>query len=458
VFRHRSKILAGVVAIGMLASAAYAQTTTRDERPFRVTHFDVQLEPRLESRTVIGTVTLSVVVQREEDPASASTTITLDRGRLEIDGVLEGSSSRAFVLDGTRVRITLPYGRSNAERRAGPLDRPETRMLTINYHGAPSSGLVFNAEREQIYTVFSTSQWMVAIDDPSARATLRLRLTMPRAWTASASGREIARREVPGNNVVVEWEQDRPVPTYTFGFAAGVFSDVTDRGGRTALRFLGRGFTESELRRVFGETAQMISFFEARSGVPYPGDSYAQALVARTAGQEMAGLSIVSEEYGRAVIADPSAIGLLAHELAHQWWGNMVTCQAWTEFWLNEGFATYMAAAYREQRFGREVYLQDVESMKTRYEQVRARGNDRPLVFPSWDRPTADDRTIVYQKGAYALHQLRELLGDAAFWAGIRRYTSVHFGQPVTTSDFRDAMEKTSGRDLGAFFDRWVYQ
>jgi aminopeptidase N len=79
-------------------------------------------------------------------------------------------------------------------------------------------------------------------------------------------------------------------------------------------------------------------------------------------------------------------------------------------------------------------------------------------VFPSWERPTADDRTIVYQKGAYALHELRELLGDAAFWAGIRRYTSDHFGQPVTTGDFRDAMEKASGRDLQAFFDRWVYQ
>jgi aminopeptidase N len=441
----------------LAAVAAYAQTANRGEPPFRVTRYDVQLEPRLGSRTVVGTATLSVVMQRG-DVASVDTTITLDRGRLEIDGVQEGASSRAFVVDGTRVRINLPPGQSNDQRRADPVDRTETRTLTINYHGAPSSGLVFNADREQIYTVFSTSQWMVAVDDPSARATLRLRLTLPRAWTASASGREIARREVSGNNVVVEWEQDRPVPTYTFGFAAGAFSEVTDRAGGTALRFLGRDFTASELRRVFGETAQMMSFFEQRSGVPYPGSTYAQALVARTAGQEMAGLSIVSEAYGRAVIADTSAIGLLAHELAHQWWGNMVTCHAWTEFWLNEGFATYMAAAYREQRFGRDAYLKDVESMKTRYEQVRARGNDRPLVFPSWERPTADDRTIVYQKGAYALHELRELLGDAAFWAGIRRYTSDHFGQPVTTGDFRDAMEKASGRDLQAFFDRWVYQ
>jgi aminopeptidase N len=156
-------------------------------------------------------------------------------------------------------------------------------------------------------------------------------------------------------------------------------------------------------------------------------------------------------------MADSNAIGLIAHELAHQWWGNMVTCHAWTEFWLNEGFATYMAAAYREHRVGRETYLKDIASMKARYEEVRARGNDRPLIFPSWDRPTADDRTIVYQKGAYVLHELREMVGDAAFWAGIRRYTTDHFGKSVTTADFHIAMERASGMDLRAFFDRWVY-
>ncbi len=410
-------------------------------RAFSVTHYDVQLEPRLESRSVTGTVTLSLVPHRE-----GVETISLNRGRLEIDGVQEDGRARAFVVDGNLVRITLPRGRLN-----------QTRALTVTYHGAPSSGLVFNEEREQIYTVFSTSQWMPALDDPSARATLRLRLTMPRAWTAAASGREISRRELAANTVVMEWEQKRPVPTYTFGFAAGAFSEATDRAAGTALRYLGRGFTESEMRRVFSESAQMIEFFEQRSGVPYPGDTYAQALVARTVGQEMAGLSIVSEDYGRAVIADPSAIGLIAHELAHQWWGNMVTCHAWTEFWLNEGFATYMAAAYREQRFGRETYLKDIASMKERYEQVRARGNDRPLVFPNWDRPTTDDRTVVYQKGAYVLHELRELIGDEAFWAGIRRYTNDHFGKSVTSEDVRAAMEQASGKDLRAFFDRWVY-
>jgi hypothetical protein len=156
------------------------------------------------------------------DVAPAGATITLDRGRLEIDSVREGGSSRAFVVDGTQVRITLPRGR---------LD--EKRMLTVSYRGAPSSGLVFDTEREQIYTVFSTSQWMVAIDEPSARATLRLRLTMPRAWTRrQAVARSLDTKCQPRRS---SWNGSRigPCRRTRFGFAAGAFSEVTDRAGRT---------------------------------------------------------------------------------------------------------------------------------------------------------------------------------------------------------------------------------
>ena len=134
--------------------------------------------------------------------------------------------------------------------------------------------------------------------------------------------------------------------------------------------------------------------------------------------------------------------------------GDMVTCHSWTEFWLNEGFATFMAAAYREHRFGRAAYVADIDAMRSRYQQVVARGNDRSLVFPSWDRPTADDRTLVYQKGALALHELRELVGDSSFWNGIRLYTRRHFGRSATTDALRLALEEASGRDLREFFAR----
>ena len=165
------------------------------------------------------------------------------------------------------------------------MDRPETRTLTVTYHGAPSSGLVFNAEREQIYTVFSTSQWMLALDEPSARATLRLRLTMPRAWTAAAAAAtSLDATRVSETRPSWSGEQNRPVPTYTFGFAVGAFAEV-DRSRRQVRRCVisDGGIHGSDLRRVFGESARMIAFFEERSGVPYPGETYAQALVARTA-------------------------------------------------------------------------------------------------------------------------------------------------------------------------------
>jgi aminopeptidase N len=307
-------------------------------------------------------------------------------------------------------------------------------------------------EREQLYTIFSTPQWMPSVDDPGARATVRLRLHVPRPWTGAASGRQISRRPVSAGVDVVEWLQERPMPAYTFGFAVGRFSEVSDRESGVTLQYFADGFSPDEIRAIFGESRQILRFFEERSGVPYPWRTYAQALVARTAGQEMAGLSLVSEEYGRAVLADRTAIGLLAHEFSHQWWGNLVTCHAWTEFWLNEGFATFMAAAYRERRFGRATYLADISAMRTRYEQVVARGNDRALVFPSWDRPSADDRTLVYQKGALVLHDLRERVGDSNFWKGVRLYTRRNFGRSVTTEALRLAFEEASGVDLREFF------
>jgi len=374
--------------------------------------------------------------------------VTLGRGSLDIDAVRENGTPRSFTVDGKRLHIALP--REGASR---------TRQVTIAYHGAPKSGLIFVPEREQIYTIFSTSEWMPSVDGPGARATLNLRVTMPRRWSGAASGAQVSRRQVSraSGMDVVEFRQERAVPAYTFGFAVGRFNEVTEPAAGVTLRYFAEGFSEAETRTVFGETARMLAFFEQRSGVRYPGEAYSQVLVPKTAGQEMAGLSLLSEDYGRAVLADPSAVGLMAHELAHQWWGNMVTCRGWTEFWLNEGFATYMAAAYREGRFGRGAYDRDVASMRARYKQVVGRGNDRALVFPDWNRPTADDRTLVYQKGALVLHELRERLGDEAFWSGIRRYTSTHVGVPVSTDDFRLSMEEASGTDLSALFNRWVY-
>jgi aminopeptidase N len=383
----------------------------------------------------------------------ATTALVFDSGALVVDsitsgGLRPGSGQDALRFDqrGRQLIVSLP-----AAARPG-----EPRSLEIRYHGAPRNGLTLNAARAQAYTTFSTSQWMVAVDSPSDRATLELDVTTPADWKAAGSGRWIDRS--PGAGITRHsWQQDHEMPSYTFGFVAGSFTESTGMHGTLPLTYLGSGFSAQELNTIFRETPAMAAFFEDRAGLPFPGDSYTQALVAVSAGQEMAGLSHMSEAYGRAVLADPTGTSLIAHELAHQWWGNLVTNRDWTHFWLNEGFVTFMATAYREHARGRDAYLADVDGWRRRVEQLRAAGRDKPLVFPDWNRPSADDRAVVYQKGALALHELRERRGDAAFWTAVRAYTKAHAGRAVASSDLQRAFEASSGRSLSAFFDERVH-
>jgi aminopeptidase N len=407
-------------------------------RAFDILQYTATVEPDLATGTVRGVVEIRLRID-----APDTKEIVLDRDRLQIDAVEEGASARSFDLSAGRLRIQLPPG-----------DAGE-RTLRIAYHGKPRYGMQTHADAKQIYTVFSTSQWLPVVDAPDERARLDLQLTLPANLAVVANGRLLS-QEAYGEGVqLTHWRLDHEVPSYVYGFAIGPFTEVGIEG-HPRLRFLGSGFSEAELNQVFADTADMLRYFADRAGVPYPGETYTQALVVDTIGQELAGFSLLSEEYGRAVLADPTAETLIAHEAAHQWWGNGLTCKDWRHFWLNEGFATFLAATWMQQRFGDAHFQKMVSNWEKRVEVLRANRSDRPLVFPDWDHPTADDRAVVYQKGALALQRLRELLGEDTFWEGLRAYTRRHFGQAVVTRDFQRAMEASSGRDLGGFFGEWV--
>jgi aminopeptidase N len=419
------------------AALVTAQTPSSERAVIDVVHYDATLEPDVQAGTVTGFVRIRVAA------TTLAEQLTLDRGALAIDAVRIDAVDQRFDVIERHVSVHLHP----------PLPAGATREVEVTYHGTPRSGLQFPPDRAQVYAIFTTSDWLPSVDVPRDRATLRLRVTLPAELTAAGVGRGRPVTPTKDGRRTYEWQLEQPAPTYTFGFAAGRFAEVT--AGR--LRFLGDGFSAAELRQVFAETDAMLRFFERRAGVPYPHATYTQALVARTVGQEMSGLSLMSEAYGRSVLADPTAITLGAHEAAHQWWGNLVTCEAWTHFWLNEGMATFMAAAFLEERFGRAAYDRAVEGFRAEYARVRDAGGDRSLVFPEWNRPSANDRTVVYQKGALVLHELRTLLGEQPFWNGIRAYTRAHAGGSVTTADFQKAMEASAKRDLTPFFAQWVY-
>jgi aminopeptidase N len=417
-------------------SAAQASAT------FDVINYNLRLEPDVANKSLTGKERIKFVSR-----TATLTQIEFNCGELTIDSVKENNIARKFVRADRKLIISL--------------DRParlnETRELEIEYHGTPRRGIRFFPDRQQVYTIFSTSQWMVCVDGPDDRATFSFDLILPANLTGVANGRLANKRQLPNNKISWEWRQDSTIPTYVFGFSIGNFRVVTERHGHVEMRYLSEQYTDEELLRIFRDTADMIDFFEDRAGVKYADPVYTQVLAAGGVEQEMSSFTALRETYGREVLTNERAIWLGAHELAHQWWGNMVTNRDWTHFWLNEGLASFMASAYKERRFGREEYMKEIAEYRANYEKVRDAGKDRSLVFPDWNNPTREDRTLVYDKGAYVLHLLREELGERVFWDGIRRYTRKYFGKSVVTSDFQKEMEAASGKSLRTFFDRWVY-
>jgi len=401
-----------------------------------VIHYTASIEPDIANKTVKGTVRIEFVT----DEAF----VEFDCGALTIDSVLQDGKPLEFTVKDRRVRIELP-------------SKAKQQQVDVAYHGAPKYGLRFFPERNQAYTLFSTSQWMVCIDDPADKATLTLVLSTRMGLTHVANGQVGTQDFWPNGMRTTEWNQTTPIPTYIFGFAVGPYNVVTEKKGAVELHYLSTGYTETEVRRIFRETPDMLEFFQKRSGVKYPGKTYTQVLAAGGVEQEMDAFTALKEEYGKEVLANEQDVWLAAHEFAHQWWGNMVTCRDWNHFWLNEGIASFIAAAYLEHRFGRAIYLREIESYRASYEKVRAAGKDKSLVFPDWLHPTREDRTLVYDKGAYVMHLLREEMGEDAFWKGLRSYTKKYFGKSVVTSDFKTAMEEASGRKLDDFFAKWVY-
>jgi len=434
----------------LLSFSLTTQLAAQSASKFDVIKYTAQIEPNFDEQSISGSVQIRLRLTVEDLEE-----IQLDAGSLQIDSVREKDQELVFDKVGTQLRIELAESSSDQEIE-----------LEIDYHGSPSFGINWGGDLSsnevEISTAFSTSQWLPSVDAPSERATLDLSLILPAEFSTDfkvvANGSLISQQKFADGRLVSNWLLESPSPAYLFGFVAGKFREVVDRTQAPVLRYLAPGtFSAGQLRQIFRDTRDMIEFFEDKSGIPYPAEQYSQVLLRKGNGQEMIGFSVMGERYGRRVLDDETAIWLSAHEVAHQWWGNQVTNAGWEHFWLNEGIGSFMTDAYLEHRFGPETYMTQFNAARSQYGKLRDSGNDKPLVFPNWDRPTAEDRSIVYDKGSYVTHLLRRLLGEEAFWSALQSYTQRYWGRSVTTKDFQRAMEESSGQNLSEFFGRWVY-
>lgn len=253
--------------------------------------------------------------------------------------------------------------------------------------------------------------------------------------------------------------EPRPYSAYLFGFVAGNLTAVTEPHGKAGLLYMGgAGLTDTVLRAAFAPTSAMVKFYEQKSGVPVPQRHYAQVLVADDVAQEKINFSLIGADLIAARQADPQEDWALAHELAHQWWGNSLTCSDLSQFWLNEGITVFMVAAWKEHRRGRDAYDRERRLLQQRVDAAKAAGVDRKLTSSEPYPSLSLRRAIQYSKGALFMDRLRRELGDEVFWRGLKAYTRAHVGKTVTSRDLQKSFEVAARRELSQLFDEWVYE
>jgi aminopeptidase N len=430
----RAAFLAFLALPGVAAAAAPGEG-------FDVQHYRVRLVPDYAVATLTGETAIDLRVT-----AAALPEIAFSPNGLEI---------RSAWIDGRPARIErredrLAFIPAHAPRRGARV------RLVVRYAGAQIRGVTFAAR--SVHSNWFSCDWMIcALDRPGDKATIDLSLVVPAGQTTLGPGRLVSRRAGPAGLETHLWRSARPYSSYLYSFAAGPYAEARSSQRGVALRFLSETAAPERLERLFAPTAAMLRFFEARAGVRFPHRSYAQLHVGGSAAQESVSFALIGEEALSPILEAPQEDWLIAHELAHQWWGNLITCADWHEAWLNEGVVTFMVAAWKEHRWGRAAYDREMELARRRHQRAIEAGIDVPLTHAGPYPSLALRRAIQYSKGALFLDALRTELGDDAFWRGLRDFTRRHAGGVVRSRDFQRAYERASGRDLSALFDRWVY-
>lgn len=427
-----------------------------------VLHYDVTLGLPGPGGTVVeGDATLTLRVAQEGVERAVLDLTGLAVTRVQVDGV-----EVAARLEGGRLSVPLPAG-------ATPAD---TFALRIRYRGTPDDGLILGPNVHGRPSAFvdnwpnRTRFWMPSVDHPSDKATAALTVHAPEGWRVVANGVPVGVGEAgppaPDGSPrrTWRWRMDTAVSAYNLVLGAAEM-DVVPLGlaacGKAPAAPRADGCVEvsawlfaedaGQARRSFRRAPEMVDFYTRLVGpYPFPKLAHVQAAT-RFGGMENASAIFYSEG---ALASGRDMEGTVAHETAHQWFGDHVTQVDWPELWLSEGFATYFGHLFFEDAEGpgdfRRRMLQDREEVLASPD-VR-----RPVI----DREEQDLFALLndnnYPKAGWVLHMLRGLMGDEAFFRGIRGYYSAFAGRTATTDDFRRVMEAAAGRDLGWYFRQWL--
>jgi aminopeptidase N len=448
---------ARTAAIMMAMAAVTHSQAARAVRPaFDVRDYAITLDLPDTGAAIHAVAVLTVARQSDAD------TLVLDLLDLGVNGVTVDGHAAPFLRTTRSIAIALPRrGRRGA-----------TYVVSVDYGGTVTDGLIVRTDSAGRWTYFGDNfpdrarRWIAGIDDPSDKATVTWRVRAPVGRTVVANGKLVATRSLHdqsgADRVEWEWRESRPIPTYLMVIAAAPLEQFDLGDTACGLAELQRCvpqsvYTAPELKNTmpgpFSRAPQIVQFF-ARMVGPFPYEKLAHVQSStRFGGMENASTIFYADAgFRRQTMTDD----IIAHETAHQWFGDAVTESQWAHLWLSEGFATYFAALWNRAARGDSAFRLQMSAMRQTVLADTIAVTKRPVIDTAETNYLALLNHNSYEKGGFILQMLRASIGERAFFDGLRSYYAKHRHSTALTDDLQSELEGSSKAKLGWFFDQWL--
>ena len=457
------RYLALVSCAFVLTAALLFSAIARADEPYaRSKDYDLQnvkthLWFDVEQKKVRGEVTESISMLRDGTEKIKFDSVDLTIQKVTLDG-----KDAKFSTTDKELIVSLE----------SPSKRSEHHDVFIRYDGQPKKGLYFilpdknypNRPKE-IWTqgeAEDTRYYIPIYDYPNDRTTSEMLLTVPASWITVSNGELLGAKDEPNGMKTWDWKQSQPLSTYLISAVVGEFVEKKDTWRGMPLRFVVPRGDESKIDPTFVNTKQMLDTFSDHLDVRYPWAQYAQTSVNDfvVGGMENTSATTLTT---RGLI-DPRLAGetpsgsdsLDSHEMAHQWFGDLVTCKDWANLWLNEGFATYFEHFWTEQKYGQDAVAYEYWRDQSQWFR-NPRLFNNPIVTHDFD-DSLENSGNIYTKGGWVLKMLRTKLGDQNFFHALHYYLETYRGQNVVTADLQKSIEQATATNVDQFFQQWIYR
>ncbi|MFP4254943.1 MAG: M1 family aminopeptidase [Halothece sp.] len=427
------------------------------DRPGNVQHIYLDLALDIANQSCQGSSTITL-----KPVQSGLTNLTLDAEDLNIESVQINQVNQPFHYDGKKLQVQLLKATT-----LEPFD------LVIDYQvNQPQRGLYFiQPDKDypdkptQVWTQGEDEDsrfWFPCFDYPGQLATSEIRIKVPKPYLAVSNGKLVA-TEDQGNTTVYHWRQDQVHPTYLMTLAVGDFAKITDSWGDIPVEYYVEKGREEDAKRTMGKTPEMIEFFSQTFGYAYPYPKYAQVAVADFifGGMENTSTTLLTDRClldERAMLDHQRAESLVAHELAHQWFGDLLVIKHWSHAWIKEGMASYSEVLWTEKEYSKEEGAYYVLNEARSYINEDSSRYRRPMVMNIYREPIELYDRHIYEKGSCVYHMIRGELGEEGFTQAIQHFVQRNAHRTVETVDLLRAIEEATGRNLAPLFDQYVFR